>query len=384
MKKLLLLLAFVALHSSAQDVIVKKDGSTILSKVIEINTADIKYKKFSNQNGPTYTINKLEILSINYENGEKEDYSDYKEEKKQNNTPSGFVKPVPSPDNSDIINSYNISHPSLSPNNGKKSSGLFTILGVDTSSILADNNIEIIFRHYNYDELDYENITIAGRHCQECDYEIIIANKSNYTVYIDLGNTFRVFNDLSYAPFFNGEQTTISSGGSSGIGLNLGSVANVAGVGGVAGTLAGGITVGGSSTRSHSTTYTKQRIMSIPPNSSQSLGKCQWEHNDNGSIRISSAESIPESNLGIKKGFVKAGETYTYNYENSPYKRSFLVTYSVNMDFSIYTTLKANLYLRTIIGTPKSYSHRTKKLEKDFKETIGNFNSKTLCAYYEY
>ena len=29
----------------AQDVIVKKDGSTILSKVLEINSADVKYKK---------------------------------------------------------------------------------------------------------------------------------------------------------------------------------------------------------------------------------------------------------------------------------------------------------------------------------------------------
>jgi len=38
----------------AQDVIVKKDGSTILAKVLEVNTDNIKYKKHSNQNGPTY------------------------------------------------------------------------------------------------------------------------------------------------------------------------------------------------------------------------------------------------------------------------------------------------------------------------------------------
>lgn len=31
----------------AQDVIVKKDGTTILSKVVEINKNEIKYKKFS-------------------------------------------------------------------------------------------------------------------------------------------------------------------------------------------------------------------------------------------------------------------------------------------------------------------------------------------------
>ena len=75
MRKLIILLSFVSLDVSAQDVIVKKDGSTILSKVLEVNQNDIKYKKHSNKNGPTYTINKSDIISINYENGEKDTFS---------------------------------------------------------------------------------------------------------------------------------------------------------------------------------------------------------------------------------------------------------------------------------------------------------------------
>lgn len=59
----------------AQDVIVKKDGSTILSKVIEIGSIEVKYKKHSNLEGPTYSILKSEIQTINYENGEKEKYN---------------------------------------------------------------------------------------------------------------------------------------------------------------------------------------------------------------------------------------------------------------------------------------------------------------------
>ena len=78
MKKVLLLMLLVAssLTASAQDVIVKKDGSTILSKVIEIGTTEIKYKKWNNQNGPMYTIDKNDVQTINYENGEKETFSD--------------------------------------------------------------------------------------------------------------------------------------------------------------------------------------------------------------------------------------------------------------------------------------------------------------------
>ena len=77
MKHLLIITFFLCSASAfAQDVIVKKNGSTILSKVLEVNTADIKYKKFSNPNGPTYTINKSEVMSINYENGDKDTFND--------------------------------------------------------------------------------------------------------------------------------------------------------------------------------------------------------------------------------------------------------------------------------------------------------------------
>lgn len=66
----LIILCTYAMAVYAQDVIVKKDGSTILSKILEVNPNDVKYKKFSNPNGPTYTIIKSEIMSINYENGD--------------------------------------------------------------------------------------------------------------------------------------------------------------------------------------------------------------------------------------------------------------------------------------------------------------------------
>ena len=76
MKKqiILTMLSLSALNVVAQDVVVKKDGGTILAKVLEVNQDNIKYKKFSNQNGPTYTINLSDVMSVNYENGEKETF----------------------------------------------------------------------------------------------------------------------------------------------------------------------------------------------------------------------------------------------------------------------------------------------------------------------
>jgi len=54
----------------SQDVILKKDNTTVLSKVIEVTSTEIKYKKWSNQEGPTYSISRSEVVSINYQNGE--------------------------------------------------------------------------------------------------------------------------------------------------------------------------------------------------------------------------------------------------------------------------------------------------------------------------
>ena len=85
MKNVLIFVVLLAstLSASAQDVIVKKDGSTILSKVIEIGTTEVKYKKWNNQNGPNYTISKSEVQAINYENGEKETFSEVETPKPQ-------------------------------------------------------------------------------------------------------------------------------------------------------------------------------------------------------------------------------------------------------------------------------------------------------------
>ena len=72
MRKLLLLLLLVCSMSAwAQDVIVKKDGSTIVCRVVEVNQTEVVYKRWSNLEGPNYVMNLADVSAINYENGEK-------------------------------------------------------------------------------------------------------------------------------------------------------------------------------------------------------------------------------------------------------------------------------------------------------------------------
>lgn len=54
----------------SQDIITKTDGTLIKAKVLEINTNDIKYKKFDYQDGPTITILTTELTSIKYPDGQ--------------------------------------------------------------------------------------------------------------------------------------------------------------------------------------------------------------------------------------------------------------------------------------------------------------------------
>ena len=84
MKKVVIL-SFLFLFSfsflaSAQDIIYKTDGSKEEAKITLVGDREIQYKKFSNIDGPVYSLSKSEILMITYENGEYEMYSN------QNNT----------------------------------------------------------------------------------------------------------------------------------------------------------------------------------------------------------------------------------------------------------------------------------------------------------
>jgi hypothetical protein len=78
MKKCILIITMVLITTMtfAQDVIVKKDGSTILSSVKEIGSTEIKYKKWSNQDGPMYTIRISDVIRINFENGAVESFAE--------------------------------------------------------------------------------------------------------------------------------------------------------------------------------------------------------------------------------------------------------------------------------------------------------------------
>jgi hypothetical protein len=80
MKKttLLLVTQIMAYCLLSQDVIVLKNGGELKVKVLEVLPDLVKYKKWDNQDGPSYSESKTNIVMIKYQNGTKDVFNSEK------------------------------------------------------------------------------------------------------------------------------------------------------------------------------------------------------------------------------------------------------------------------------------------------------------------
>lgn len=283
MRKLLFLLLFVpSSMCMAQDVIVKKDGTTILSKVLEVNPADIKYKKYSNQNGPTYTITKAEVMSINYEGGDKDVFTDSQPATQQAPTNGGFeVNPNLEADNLKLVQQFNQRDLLYTGGKGQNANNFVGVFGMKEGSILENSELKVDYSmkrfvtHQNGKESKMTDFDLKTGFGWNRLYEewmcliVTLTNKTDKSIYVDLANSFLIFGKRGTKSMYVQTATTSTTASSSG--------SNV-GLGGVLGGMAGGISVGGSTTNMSSTTTYAQRIIIIPPMSTftlpaQNIGK---------------------------------------------------------------------------------------------------------------
>lgn len=75
---------FIISFGFSQDLITLKSGQDISAKIIEVGINEIKYKKFDNIDGPTFTISKSDVLITRYKNGTKDIYNVENKETKNN------------------------------------------------------------------------------------------------------------------------------------------------------------------------------------------------------------------------------------------------------------------------------------------------------------
>ena len=77
MKKIIFVVALIIapLSMNAQDILVRKSGDVENVKVLEVTPTEVKYKKASNPNGPTFTEARSSLISVKYENGETQKFN---------------------------------------------------------------------------------------------------------------------------------------------------------------------------------------------------------------------------------------------------------------------------------------------------------------------
>ena len=89
--KIVLIIPAICLSYIAftQDTLFLTGQRKVIAKVIEIETAKVKYRKFDNLDGPIYSLDKSEVLKINYRNGTTDSFSIARESEKVNTLTTG-------------------------------------------------------------------------------------------------------------------------------------------------------------------------------------------------------------------------------------------------------------------------------------------------------
>lgn len=259
----------------------------------------------------------------------------------------------------------------------------------------ARGNLEKVISERIPGTLDFVDKVINSGTMTNPAFAFTITNKSNKTIYIDLGNTF-IIRGSNATAFYVPTSTSSSTSSSSGAGVNLGAVAGALGIGGTVGKLANGVNVGGSSSSGTVNTTYSQRVIAIPPMSSKML-EPQPIFTSTGTwhdgLFVESCAGrvyggwVPEFSFRHKKqnDYYMNGETHEYEPATSPMQYSFFITYSNSEGFEQSQNARVSMYLRKIIGFPKPSfmdTGGTAKWEVRFSKNFNNFENALYFAGY--
>ena len=298
--------------------IVKKDGSIIQAKVSEIGTSEVKYTKWSNQDGPSYAIAKSDILAITYQNGEKETFGETTGI--STNEPQ-YVEKQPDANNTNIINLY----PAYQSINLKPTSSLakvgMTVFSASSKSVFSNDDVEM-YMEVNPTYLD--NFKFYPLFW----YRIKIKNKTDRTIYIDKAQCFRCSSAGETHRYYVGPT-----------GYNP------------------------------KADKTIERYVIIPAGKELQLTRnvfsYDWVENvEDFSINVNTykgwvcTENYKYQNtisrlFRMDYGSIHVGEEKKYSEDESPFLISYYITYSFSEDYNQYSMLSPTFYLSKVIGLEK-------------------------------
>lgn len=216
------------------------------------------------------------------------------------------------------------------------SMGYTAVFGVRANSVMSTEEAEVnVVKRWVQDAVinDQDNRL----------YFLEIKNKTNDTLYIDKHYCFRVYNNGKRYRYFDPDRDYDE---------------------------------------------TSKRFIAIPPHSKRNLSDYKAELINRGKYKELKIIDYPEEfdwnakSAGIYKGRLSIDEVETFSEENSPYYRTFLIAYSKQRDFSEYSFLTINMYMRQLIGNyfPEVYQG---VFYSDFDRIGGDKYTITSCDWVE-
>ena len=373
MEKLFMLLAFVWYFSfcNAQDKLITQSGDVKIVYNVEVSANKVFYTLENKKDAPIQQITKQDVLTIIHQDGSKEMFG-------TNETSNATV--VSSQVSSTTSSPETANHPIvvqdkeyvptkfIDKNENKEAKVYFAECRLKNGSVIEDDNVKINYKIDYSDSYYFDNWDIA--------LQISIQNKTNKTIYIDLGNTF-ITRGTEAAPYYIPKATSSTNGKNGGVGVNVGSVTGALGIGGVVGGIANGVNVGGGSSSSETTTIYSQRVIAISPLSQKHLENVPlFPINSHYNECLDVVGDIKSSRVNIKSQDVKIGENVVFNEENSPVNFSFYTIYSFNEDTSHSFSLHANFYVNQLIGVhchpSANGAYVSKLLDKELSDNWKN------------
>lgn len=383
---LLLLCTHGALSLFAQDKIITREGETITGYGTEVGPSTIYYRAESAETSPTLKIAKNLVLMVKFQNGEKvmmnEDGTSGNAAATSTATTASntAIAPcedvsIPDEENAAIMARYTPDVAYLGGSTGKDAGKALFLFDFTKGSHVADKNVEISYkvgtlgRSRTADTwgdfiwiTEYTGITAKMVPSALADAwpacKVVVKNKTNQTIYVDLANTF-FFRGVNAAAYYVPTATTNTSSSSTGAGVNMGAVASAIGVGGSVGKLANGVTVGGEHGNATSTTVFSQRVIPVAPMSSIELqavelfpkeladaynfGGDKYTFTETGWTTPAGAVRLPISG-------VKVGEKMNFNEQASPVTIGSFVTYATTEDMATPYTIQSKLYVNSLMG----------------------------------
>lgn len=364
----LIVLLSIMVSVNAQDVLITTDGDIMNVYVDDIGSSTVYYKLENAPEASILRIEKSQVYMIKKSDGTKYDLGNVSSatapqvapsEKVSISQMSDEVSEEAIAENKAYIESINNRYPQCANNKKGKADMVFCSFAATENSQLINDEVSLSFQwgHVNYFDNPKLPTYVGAYLPSEHAMVVTVKNRTDKTVYIDLGNSFFVRGDMATA-YYTPTATSTSSTSGTGVGVNAGAVAGALGIGGTIGQLASGINVGGGSSSTTTSVTYSQRVIAVPPQSSKSLDyQFLFDgYSCNGLVvsRLSKWYPIyPEfcfKDDNGKKYEYQIGEIHSYTEDNTPLRFSVMVSYSYTEDCAQTKSMRVNMYADMILG----------------------------------